>query len=194
MSRFELVRLFTHNILKFLRYILNSEWHPTHLSTPSSQCTARARTLLHSWDPTGNNLVEVYLIIIYWTYLMQERFVLKSSRNFRGCSLLVGIFLKYKFLCANTDIRGVERRPLRQPSPTSPGNHVQKSLPGRSLSISSDMELTAYVPWAISWDRGYKQGAVGWFKEGNGKGRMARRRYRSNFPWLSCWLKERKRK
>ena len=90
--------------------------------------------------------------------------------KFRGRSLLVGIFSKYKFLCANTDIRSVRRRPLRQPSPTSPGNHAQKSLPGRSLSISSDVELTAYVPWAISWDRGYRQDAVGWFKEGNGGG------------------------
>ena len=57
---------------------------------------------------------------------MQEKFVLGNLRIFRGCSLLVGVFPKYKFICANTDIRGVEGRSLPQPSPTSPDNNAQK--------------------------------------------------------------------
>ena len=40
-----------------------------------------------------------------------------GPEKFRGCSLLVGILPKYKFLCANTDVRGVERQPLPQPFP-----------------------------------------------------------------------------
>ena len=92
---------------------------------------------------------------------MQEKFVLGNLRISRGCSLLVGVFPKYKFICANTDIHGVDGRSLPQPSPTSPDNNAQKALVGRSLSISSDVELTAYVPGAISWDRGYKYEGVG---------------------------------
>ena len=49
----------------------------------------------------------------------------------------------------------MERRLLPQPSPVSPDNNAQKALVGRSLTISSDVELTAYVPGAISWVRGY---------------------------------------
>ena len=128
-----LVRLFTRKILTLPRYILNSEWHPTHLSTPSSQRTPKAKTL----------------------------------RNFRGCYLLVGVFPKYKFLCANTDIREVERRPLPQPSPIIMRKRLLWDDLYQYLRTWSSLH-TFRERYPVTDDISKK---LGWFKEGNGEGR-----------------------
>ena len=91
-----------------------------------------ASSLGPHWQQPGRSILDNHLLDV-----PDAREV--RPEKFRGRSLLVGIFSKYKFLCANTDIRGVERRPLRQPSPTSPGNYAQKSLPGQYLQTWSSL-------------------------------------------------------
>ena len=46
-------------------FILNSEWHPSHLSTLSSR-TPKAKTLLHprDWQQPGRSILDNYLLYV----------------------------------------------------------------------------------------------------------------------------------